>query len=144
MGYLSKAQDLANRLASVKLEADVFFQPFISDWLSILRKTKTWLTEEDSCQLFHFVEINDVGITFASDDWDEYAGLGGYDTRPGQEITIPFDFFDDPTPFRDHANQVADERAKNAQKSEKRAAQATVKRLQSELKDAQKKAEAIK
>lgn len=144
MGDLSKAKDLAHRLTDLHKEADAFFPPHINDWLTIVRKTKPYWADKDFQQDFHFSGINDEGITFNSEEWEETWGYGGHETYPAQEITIPFDFFDNPQPFHDHANQVVAERDRNAQKSKKRAAQAMVKQLQFELKEAQKKAEGIK
>lgn len=83
-------------------------EPHVKEWLSLQTRLKNIEPVEASREFTFEGFDNDESPTFvlfSSTDWDEYWAYGGHEKHYGQTISIPLDFFDNPQPYRDEADQ---------------------------------------
>lgn len=114
-------------------------QPFVREWVELAVK-KQHLTPEEAGRDFHLDDLttDDTGLIFESEDWEETWQYGGYEKHYGRSITIPFDFFDNPQPYRDAAEKELQDRIAFKNRFEARDKQQRVKDLERQLAKARK------
>lgn len=107
----SEISMLAHGLLGAKRIFEEKTEPFVEEWAQLRVKHLDLLPSEASRD-FHFVDLttDDKGLIFESEDWEETWQYGGYEKHYGRTITIPFDFFDNPQPYRDEAEELVRQR----------------------------------
>lgn len=134
-----KAADYANALTAARRQAEIFFYQPIRQWLKIQVRLGN-LTKNEASQTFNFEEVTTQTIDFKSEDWEETWSYGGHETHYGRCIQIPFGFFDDETPYLKEADDYEYEQEQRREATRARTGLAKIRRLESELAEARKKA----
>lgn len=137
MTYSQEAKDLANELTNAKRRANTFFYTRIQQWLKIQVRLNNF-SKTDASRDFEFDEITDTTIDFTSEDWEETWSYGGHENHYGRTIQIPFDFFDDETPYLKKADDYESEIERLQKVREKRIKKEHVKKLEAQLEAARK------
>lgn len=136
MNNSDKAKNLALAYENIQKEMEGFFEPHIKAWLQV-QVDENSLTKEEAEADFHYSGESWNGLAFESEDWEETWQYGGYEKHYGREISIPFEFFDNPEEYVAKA-KAKKEAAVLQRRAEKLAhEQAKVARLQRQLELAQ-------
>ena len=106
----------------------------VREWVE-LRVLHLDLWPSDASRPFRFVELtdSDKGLIFESEDWEETWQYGGHETHSGRSIIIPFDFFDDPEPYREKAYKLKQDRKDREALAKEQSRKAEILRLEREL-----------
>lgn len=108
--------------------------PFVKEWAQ-LRVLHLDLMPSEADRDFTFVDMieEDRVLIFDSEDWEESWQYGGHEKHWGRMLDIPFDFFDDPQPYRDEANQLVRDREARGALAMEQARNARIAALEAEL-----------
>lgn len=89
-------------------------EPHIKEWLSLQVRLGKIDAVDANRGGFEFCGFDNddspSAVLYESEDWEEYWAYGGYEKHYGQTLAIPLDFFDNPQPYRDEADQYEADR----------------------------------
>lgn len=102
MNSITDPRTVVADFEQAKTKFEDFFTPYVKAWIEIEVSLGN-LSKIEAQQEFVYEQTEAHGIRFTSESWEETWQYGGYEHHSGNEILIPFEFFEDAQTFKDEA-----------------------------------------